>query len=643
MDFLLIGMIIIWIIISRIAEYYSKKEEKAKWVSDLLVIVAYCWLFGLTTYIIKLIFEFLSGLPSILVFIFLLYATVFIISKGKEVVAGLLEILGVLFLISAVVYLPVYLVNVYFDISIKTILFNLLILLSWFFLFIVSTLVRRALYYRKEIESITGFLFLVSIVYGVYILLKYVFRHPESIPIFTLIIIIAIFIMILLTVIYKYIFPTPEIEININKLPIDVGKMIKTRWELLLVPFLIAIFLSLFYFQLEFTIDTDLLYWFYSTNCQVFGTLLGIVVMFAVFILQSKPHEVLTEKFIKSVQGISILYGSTISISFIGLILTSSIEVLNIHEIYTLIDSCTVALFIMAILLIFTSIILTIYILFEIVSVLQPDKKMPKVAFDETRLYRRHNNNDFETRIFTRQWYGCSEFASALTGFRVSRISSMPITYKKLQKYRILIIMRSDKDYYNDEIDAIEKFVKSGGGLFLTCNFWKGNINFSSNSIAKRFGVTFANNGKIYQSTNYYDNVKKTSKISDIETHEITKGISVFCLHNGTYMLDTGLSNILAHTDGDAWFDKFGDDDLGDQKKGDNDITDRFPVLSEMTYGRGRVVFMSSNFNFTNEWWDKEDNKQLGLNIVKWLAGATIDSSQKIEEFIYEPTLHQDG
>lgn len=584
MDFLLLVMVIVWVIISLTAEYYFKKEKKVEWVSDLLVFISWIWLFGLVIYVIKIIFTLPSWLLFIPVFIFIVFFPLIIAfhlrAKGKSDSATRLEYLGVLF-------------------------------------------------------------FLCGIGYGIYIFFKYVLEHPEVIPVFALITSVVIFIVILLTIIYKYIFPSPEIEINLRNIPTSVGKLIKSKWEYIIPTFFIAPLFFILWFQLEFTIDVASLHWFYSTTCQVFGALLGIVVVFSIFILQMAyrnieglPHELIIKYFIRNVKGISLLYGSVISISFFGLILTPSIQRLNIYETLTLFDSAMIALLFMTILGIFISITLTIYVLFETVRIFLPSK-MPRVGFDETRLYQRSDNNDFETRIHDSKWYGCSEFAAALIDFDVSQITDIPITDKTLQNYKVLIIFKSGGNYSEDEINAIEKFVKNGGGLFLTCNFWKGDTNHSTNAIAKRFGVSFANNGKIYHSTNYYNDQNKTAKISDIKPHEITKGVSIFCLHNGTYIYDTGSSNVLAYTDNDAWFDKAGEDNFGDEKKGDNDITGRFPVLSEMAYGKGRIVFISSCFQFANTWLKMDDNKRLGLNIVKWLAGTTVttvDSSQRCEE-----------
>ena len=247
-----------------------------------------------------------------------------------------------------------------------------------------------------------------------------------------------------------------------------------------------------------------------------------------------------------------------------------------------------------------------------------------KVVFDETRLLERSKGGYFN-QISETEWYGGSYFADVLrrNGFSVSKISTKPITYEKLRGYDVLIILSSDGYYTDDEIDAIEKFVKNGGGLLLARTPWRWGDYYASNGIAKRFGVSFAKGGHVCDATDHYGTGKKhreEPKISDIKSHEITKGVSSFYLPTGTYIRYIGSSNVLAYSDSDSWFDEFGDDDWGNNIKERDEVSGPFPVLSEMSYGSGRIVFIGSNYAFINDWIEKLDNERLGLNIVKWLA-----------------------
>lgn len=249
-----------------------------------------------------------------------------------------------------------------------------------------------------------------------------------------------------------------------------------------------------------------------------------------------------------------------------------------------------------------------------------------KVVFDETRLFER-SEGVFEKQISETEWYGCSYFANTLrdNGFSVSKISDKPITYEKINGFNVLVILSAGEHYSDSEINAIEKFVKEGSRLFLVCDSWRGkatSTNVFTNAIAERFGVSFAKNGWICDDTDHYESEKdyiSCPKISNIKSHEITKDIKSFYLVGGTYIKETGSSKVLAYTDKDAWFDDFGDN-FGNFIKDKDEKRGRFPVLSEMRYGNGKIVFMSDSSLFTNGWRDKLNNEQVGVNIVKWLA-----------------------
>jgi hypothetical protein len=248
-----------------------------------------------------------------------------------------------------------------------------------------------------------------------------------------------------------------------------------------------------------------------------------------------------------------------------------------------------------------------------------------KVLFDETKLIER-SEGGYECQISETAWYGCWNFSKLLegNGFSVSSISTRPITYKKLKEYDVLIIF-SFRDYSEDEIDAIEKFVEEGGGLFLPIDTWRGKEEYATKKIAKRFRVSFAKEGEICDPTNYYSvSLKNVIEIFDIKPHAITVGIYSFYLVSGTYIIHTGSSNVLAYADSDAWFDDLWDEQedgtMGNMQKDADEITGPFPVLSVMDYGEGRIVFMGAKGLFMNGWLDKLDNEELGLNIVKWLG-----------------------
>lgn len=253
---------------------------------------------------------------------------------------------------------------------------------------------------------------------------------------------------------------------------------------------------------------------------------------------------------------------------------------------------------------------------------------LKEVAFDETRLLQ-FENGVYQGQISETGSEGCSYFAALLreNGFSASNIiTTKPITYEKLKRYDVLIILSSSQDFSSSEVEAIEKFVNNGGGLLLVVDTnWRNlTMDYPANTIAKRFGVNFAMNGVIYDAIDHYGKTEEYRNIpiiSDIKSHEITTNVSDFFMTPGTYIKNTGSSNVLAYSDRDAWFDNF----IGDEGiKEIDEINGPFPILSEMSYGKGKIVFIPDNGLFLNSWMKYyENNAKLGLNIVKWLAVHT--------------------
>lgn len=246
-----------------------------------------------------------------------------------------------------------------------------------------------------------------------------------------------------------------------------------------------------------------------------------------------------------------------------------------------------------------------------------------KVVFDETRLYFRGDGERFEGAIDETDWYGSSEFSNYLIeeGYSVSKISKRPITYEILKEYDILIILGPDDYYSPQEADEILKFVKEGGGLFLSQRSCKDVIsNYGVNRIAQRFGITFANEVELCNIKNNYNGKIDIIKITEFESDPLTDGVESVFFINIPYIKNAGHSKILACTDNKTWADDLNIGDLGNGIKDINEISGRFPVLSSLIYGKGKVVFAADGFFLTNEWLPENDNFMLGKNILKWLT-----------------------
>jgi hypothetical protein len=133
------------------------------------------------------------------------------------------------------------------------------------------------------------------------------------------------------------------------------------------------------------SITVDTLHWFYSTVCQVLGTLLGIIVVLAIFLLQIRPatgqSDLVKGLLTRSVEGLCTFYGITIILSFMGLVfLPVDILVLNIFEIKTIGNALHLSIFVSVFGLVFVCIT---YLLFAFFEILAQQKHYQSVSLDK--------------------------------------------------------------------------------------------------------------------------------------------------------------------------------------------------------------------------------------------------------------------
>lgn len=253
----------------------------------------------------------------------------------------------------------------------------------------------------------------------------------------------------------------------------------------------------------------------------------------------------------------------------------------------------------------------------------------PKVLFDETGPY----GKDFT--IYSIGPLGASSYANLLqnNGFTVSKITESPITSDSLKGISILIVMAPARNYTDDEINTIDNFVKNGGGLFILGDNWgneDGGSDYAFNKLAKSFGVAYANNSLLLDSNNYFI-LTENPKITNISSNPITTNVPEFYYILGTYIATPGTSNVSAYSGANSWADIGNVSDQGfttsNKVKDPNELTGPFPVLSTMSYGNGKVVFMGSVRSLTNNYLYRNNGWIIGLNAANWLSNTPIPAT----------------
>jgi len=266
--------------------------------------------------------------------------------------------------------------------------------------------------------------------------------------------------------------------------------------------------------------------------------------------------------------------------------------------------------------------ILPLFLSLNVVSA-QNDNNNIKILFDET-----HPDQGTFFTIYNIGTYGSSSYATLLeqNGYSVSSLTNGPITPEKLQGYDVLVLMGPYGTYTDAEVNTIKEFVNNGGGLFLVGTNWgdvDGNQSFAINKIAESFGVNFANNTIVYDNQNNIFTPAFVT-INDLIPNPVTTNISSFYYVEGTYIDNPGPSNVVAYTSASAWGDQgFTTPQNTTSSNGIKDPNEKggpLPVISEMNYGKGKVVFMGAAGSFINAMIYRSDAWKLGLNTVNWLA-----------------------
>lgn len=183
--------------------------------------------------------------------------------------------------------------------------------------------------------------------------------------------------IIMIIMVNKHVF-APYKKISIKELPSSIiDAVARYRKRVIFSVFLQLLFpllsLSISVWG-KFTLTVDTLHWFYSTVCQVIGTLLGIIVMLAIFLLQGYPRfsersNLLSGLLTRSVEGLCIFYGVTIIISFMGLIFIPPIPLnINILDVNTVGRALYLTIFVSVFGLVFVCITYLILVFFEILG-----------------------------------------------------------------------------------------------------------------------------------------------------------------------------------------------------------------------------------------------------------------------------------
>jgi hypothetical protein len=188
------------------------------------------------------------------------------------------------------------------------------------------------------------------------------------------------------------------------------------------------------------------------------------------------------------------------------------------------------------------------------------------------------------------------------------KVTEEQINDAALNAADVLIISGAFQPLSPEEIDAIIRFLERGGKLCAMLH-----IPRPLTELMKKLKV-YASNGVIQEEENMINNSPKDFFITNMEKHEITKGLNKIGVHGAWAIMSNGTTaRIIARTGPKAWIDL-----NRDGKLNETHARQSFGVVIAGTLGKGGFVIFGDDAIFQNKFLDKE-NMPLGKNLADWM------------------------
>lgn len=195
-------------------------------------------------------------------------------------------------------------------------------------------------------------------------------------------------------------------------------------------------------------------------------------------------------------------------------------------------------------------------------------------------------------------------------GFSVES-SDQPLSADVLASADVLVLSGPFQPLSAQELDAVMNFVKSGGGLAVLLH-----IAPPMRDLLIQLEVDFTN-GTLREVNQVIGDNPLDFKVSSLADHPVTRGLKSFSVY-GSWALRGTADNVipLAQTSKHGWVDLD-----RDNRPSQADAMQQFAVMVGGELGQGRFVVLGDDAVFQNRFFD-EDNRQLALQLVNWLANG---------------------
>ena len=247
--------------------------------------------------------------------------------------------------------------------------------------------------------------------------------------------------------------------------------------------------------------------------------------------------------------------------------------------------------------------------------------KSGQVLIDEV-----HSNWEWTTLPFNKEDYGKQTtynyycFRTWLDHYyHVSVNIDQELTAAFLSQYSLLIIKTPTSPFSEAELEAIQKFVRDGGGLFLIgdhTNLY--GMTTYINPVSERFGITFLPDDTFELSTGAPTVYQPPQLFAHPTVHHI---------QNFRFMTSCTLASPLFHSRGIMKGAQLGRENadyshvnfFGNMEADINDEYGLFTQATARKYGKGRVVAFSDSTVFSNFTMFYEGRPELAIGIMEYL------------------------
>jgi hypothetical protein len=186
-------------------------------------------------------------------------------------------------------------------------------------------------------------------------------------------------------------------------------------------------------------------------------------------------------------------------------------------------------------------------------------------------------------------------------------VNKEPVTAARLARVKTYIVAGPVQPFTQDEVLALESFVKKGGNLLVLLH-----ISPAVAQLTNTFGIVVSN-FTIAETTGLIDNKSQDFFVTNFGAHPVASGLEKIAVYGTWGLMTNEPAMTVAATTSKAWADmdrnrKF---DKGEPQQ-------EFGIVAVTEFGKGKVVVVADDAPFANKFIGQVDNRRLADNIIRW-------------------------